>query len=102
MEKAKLIIRKTKRKKLEVKLHFTESNKEMPFPQLKVKDTSMNNMEVEVERIEGKVVKVQAGEKLLYLVPGAKAAERPGTSKPVRTGPPKAGKPAKKYKKSPS
>jgi CRISPR/Cas system CSM-associated protein Csm3 (group 7 of RAMP superfamily) len=65
----------------------------MPFSQLEVKDLSMNGMEVEVERAEGKVVKVQAGEKLLYLAsmpksaPKADAGKLTSSIQPAKGGP---------------
>lgn len=66
MEKAKLIIRETKKKKLIAELHLLEMNKTMPFPQFKPQDASMNGQEVELQRQQGKVVQVNAGDKIIY------------------------------------
>ncbi len=79
MEKAKLIVRETAKKKIVAELYFPEHDKTMPFPHFKAKDTSMDGMEVDVERIAGKIVRVQAGEQLLYLsfVPKPAAETRP-------------------------
>ena len=81
MEKAKLIIRETKKKKLIAELHFLETNKTMPFPQFKAKDTTMNGTEVEVERQRGKVVQVKVGDKTIYEM---KASPPSASHKPYR------------------
>ena len=74
MEKARLIVKETKKKKIIAELHFIESNKSMPFPQAGLKDTSLNGSEVEVERIGGKIVKVQAGERIIFLALAPRSA----------------------------
>ena len=85
MEKATLIVKTTKKGKTIAKLHFPEKNKTMPSPQFTPKNDSQNGMEVEVERIEGKIVKVQAGEKLLYLgiAPKSSSSKRVDGPAPV-------------------
>ena len=66
MEKAKLIVRETKKKKIFAELLFIDTNKKMPFPQIKLTDVSMNENEVDVERDKGKIIKVVADGKTIY------------------------------------
>jgi hypothetical protein len=66
MEKAKLIVRETKKRKISAELLFIETNKKMPFPQIKLNNVSMNENEVEVERYKGKIIKVVADGKTIY------------------------------------
>ncbi|MDY0095786.1 MAG: hypothetical protein RBT80_24080, partial [Candidatus Vecturithrix sp.] len=67
MERATLIIKKTNRGKYIAELCFSDSDKTMPFQDFKPKDDTLNDIEVEVERIDGKIVRVQAGEQLIHL-----------------------------------
>jgi len=66
MEKAKLIVRETKKKKIIAELLFINTNKKMPFPQIKLDNVTMNENEVEVERHKGKIIKVVADGKTIY------------------------------------
>jgi len=65
-EKALLIVKESKKKKIVSELLFSESNKKMPFPQLALKDTSLNNLDVLVEREKGIIKKVTSKEKQIY------------------------------------
>ncbi|MEQ8192263.1 MAG: TIGR03986 family CRISPR-associated RAMP protein, partial [Candidatus Eremiobacterota bacterium] len=58
---------------------FIETNKKMPFPQLQVKlnNTSMNGLDIEVERDRGNIISVKSGEKIIY----ESTAFKPGTEK---------------------
>lgn len=62
MEKGKLIVEESKNKKIIVHIHFTETSKKMPFPQLQtqLKNTSMNGMDVEIERDRGNILSVKS------------------------------------------
>jgi len=65
MENAKLLVRETKRNRFHVEIELA-NGKKMPFPQLKLTDTSLNGMEVEIERKAGQVVFIKIGEKVLF------------------------------------
>ncbi len=84
MEKAKLMVRETKKHKIVAELRFLESGKTMPFPQAKLKDASKNDTEVDVERDKGKIVLVKAGDEIIYEnrpaapAPGPRQAPAPG------------------------
>ncbi len=66
MEKAKLWVYKTKKKKLHIEIEFA-NGKKMPFPQLKLSDTSLNGSEIEVERKAGRIVLIQVEGKVIFL-----------------------------------
>lgn len=66
MEKAKLIIKTTKKGKHIAELLFLDTNKTMPFPQFTPQNASMNGQEVEVQRDQGKISKVQTEGKVIY------------------------------------
>lgn len=81
MEKAKLLVQEGKKKKINAQLRF-EDGKIMPLPYHQLKDISLNNMEVDVERQAGQIVLVQIGDKILY---NAHAQEKkPAQSQPSR------------------
>ncbi len=65
MEKAKIIISQTKKKKFIAKLQFADG-KNMSLPQLIVKDMSLNEKEVEVERDRGQVVLIKDEGKIIF------------------------------------
>lgn len=65
MEKAIIIIKQTKKKKFIAEIKF-ENGKTMPFPQLVIKDESLNQKAVEVERDAGQIVLVKAGDEEVY------------------------------------
>ena len=60
---------KTKKKKIIAGLLFIDTNKKMPFPQIKLNNLSMNENEVEVERHKGKIIKVVADGETIYFAP---------------------------------
>ena len=65
MEKARLSVRETKKKKIHVEIIF-EDNKKMPFPQLKLQNIELDGIDVEVKRENGKVVLIQHGDEILF------------------------------------
>ncbi len=79
MEKANLLVRETKRNKIHVEIEFADGKK-MPFPQLKLTDTSLNGMGVEVERKAGQIVFVRKGEEVLFS--GKTTQQTPRQKKP--------------------
>lgn len=94
MEKAILNVKTTKKGKVISELHFTDLGKTMPFPQFDKKHAKLNGAEVEVERIEGKIVRVQAGDTLVYLGIAPKPTsqqtfQKPSSTRPVRSQPAK-------------
>ncbi len=79
MEKAKLIIALTKKKKFIAQIQFNDG-KTMPLPQLTIKNDSLNNKEVDVERKNGQIVEVKAEGEIIYQ---AKTEQKPTASTPV-------------------
>jgi CRISPR-associated protein (TIGR03986 family) len=80
MEKAKLIIELTKKKKLKAKLHFPESGKTMPLGNFKPKDDSQNGKTVDVEREKGQVVKVLLDSQVIFSI-GKNGTDKENKSK---------------------
>lgn len=98
MEKAKLIIKTTKKGKHIAELLFLDTNKTMPFPQFTPQNASMNGQEVEVQRDQGKISKVQTEGKVIYEMTAAPPPpsrrppsddRRPSFSAPRRTDAPR-------------
>lgn len=86
MEKAILLIQMTKKKKLEAKLNFLESKKSMPFIGFNPKDNSHNGKTVDVEREQGRIVKVLLDSEVLFSIEKkgtemVKKSEKVGKSK---------------------
>lgn len=81
MEKATLLVQEGKKKKINAQLRFADG-KTMPLPHHQLKDTSLNNAEVEVERQGGKIVRVQSGDKVLYDSRGKE--KQPAQTQPSR------------------
>ncbi|GAK59335.1 hypothetical protein U27_06319 [Candidatus Vecturithrix granuli] len=98
MEKAKLIIKTTKKGKHIAELLFLDTNKTMPFPQFTPQNASMNGQEVEVQREQGKISKVQTEGKVIYAMTVSPPSpsrrppsddRRPSFSAPRRTDAPR-------------
>lgn len=66
MEKAKLIIKETKRKKLVAEVCFEKDSKTMSVPKFTPKDTTLNGKMVQVERIKGQIVRILDGDNILF------------------------------------
>ncbi len=88
MEKALLKVRESKKGKIVAELQFVETKKKMPFPQFGKADLSLDGTEVEVERDKGKIVKVIAGDDMIYrAAPAAPPARaHAGGARPAWTG----------------
>jgi CRISPR-associated protein (TIGR03986 family) len=74
MEKGKLIIGKSKKGKLIVKIEFIDTGKKMDILHSNIKDNSFNGAEVDVIREKGEIVKIKFGDKLLYENPKFKVS----------------------------
>jgi CRISPR/Cas system CSM-associated protein Csm3 (group 7 of RAMP superfamily) len=71
MERAKLIIKETKRKKLVAEVCFEKDSKTMSVPKFTPKDTTLNGKIVQVERIKGQIVRILDGDHILFSTGGA-------------------------------
>lgn len=101
MEKAKLMIKETKAKKLIAELQFIETGKTMPFQDFKPNNASLNNVEVEVERLAGKIVRVQHGEQQLYPTAASQTSTKPSTDRQRPSYQPRSSRDANRPDKTP-
>lgn len=76
MEKVTLIIKLNKKKKWYAQLVFEKTGKELPFPEYKPKDNTLDGTVVEVKREKGKPVEMKIGEEVIWIA-GPSPTARP-------------------------